>query len=502
MVVHVTLDLVGLDSRGDGRGGACSRGDALGDGPGNHSSLLDVLSDSDDDEIRINSIRSHGVLGCGSNVGNNCTSGASSVGGDTSNVRRGRRNNLGGLARDSTVAGTDVVTIGITSANARVLGAVGDQVASRKLLHGSPDFLIELGLDGALRVLISAADGEFGTHLDDTGGVRAGVDCTLENILLPPVHEVSVVRVSELVTGREDELSALASEGVNIPDGLEEQRRHTDRVSLGTVTVVHGGRIGHVRAVIERVIVLSIPAAGEEHLGAQSVGAVTVLGDRVDTQSSVSRLSVVQAVEADSTLTEEVLVSRETQSSPVRALDVQIIGGVAATGITSDDAQVRGEGLDVFTAQEVVDEHAASLVEGGQFPRLGLVVQVWRPVRRVVLLHLARGTVRGSQIVAGDVATERATAVDSVHVVTNDAGGIDRINSLEDQSLPARQTPEGVRLQGEEGGGKEQSLAEHVCLLRECEKGCVEGGVIAARNKRVWGGCFFGCANKEALANE
>jgi hypothetical protein len=128
-------------------------------------------------------------------------------------------------------------------------------------------------------------------------------------------------------------------------------------------------------------------------------------------------------------------------------------------------------------------KHTTGLVEGSQFTGIGHVVQVGSPVGRVVLLDLARGTVRGPQLVVGDVAAERCmyvskmlqenvieeclfvcllttTTVDGVNVLTDNTRGIDGIDTLEDEPLPAGQAPEGVRLQSEEGKGK-KSLAQH-----------------------------------------
>jgi hypothetical protein len=45
-------------------------------------------------------------------------------------------------------------------------------------------------------------------------------------------------------------------------------------------------------------------------------------------------------------------------------------------------------------------------------------------------------------------------------VLTDNTRGIDGIDTLENETLPAGQAPEGVRLQSEEGDGQ-KSLAPH-----------------------------------------
>jgi hypothetical protein len=161
---------------------------------------------------------------------------------------------------------------------------------------------------------------------------------------------------TKLITGGEQKLSTLASNSGDVPDGLEEQRRKAHGVTIGTVTIVHGRGVGHVGAVVLGIGVDTIPAAREKDLGTQTVRALEVLGNGVDSESSVGRLVVVQAVKTDSPLTKEVLVGGKTQLSPERTLDVEIVGGVATTSITSDDAEVLGERLNVLTTQEVVAE--------------------------------------------------------------------------------------------------------------------------------------------------
>jgi hypothetical protein len=150
--------------------------------------------------------------------------------------------------------------------------------------------------------------------------------------------------------------------------------------------------------VVIRVGVDTIPAAGEKDLRTQTVRALLVLGDRVESQRSRGRLVIVQAVKANSSLPKEVLVGAKTQRSPFGTLDVQIVRGVATTSITSDDAELLGEGLNVVTTKEVVADDIISfyLEKQWELPKAAGIVKSSGKCQKQRELSKAAGNVKSS----------------------------------------------------------------------------------------------------------
>jgi hypothetical protein len=377
-------DSLGLS--GDGDDGILSL-DGLGG-----SRSVDVRSDGDNDQV--------GVVGggLGGSGGRNISGGGSSLSNDRSGSGRGSCRRVdsrdGGSGRGGSLSlgnggsssGSDVGSgrvsklrelsdqslsevieggqVGLSagevvllvigaSSHGGVGGSRGDDVTSRKLHHGSPNILLDLGLLGALGVLGLSVEGELLALFNDSRWVSASVDSTLEYILLPSVHEVSVVTVSSGISVGEDESSSLSGNSVDVPDSLEKQRRNTDGVSRRALSVVHGVGVGHVGTVIGRVDVLSIPARGEEDLSTETVNTESVLGNGVQSKSGLGGLVVVQAVESNGLLAEEGLVGGQTGRGPEGLLKVGP-GEVTEPVVASNDAQVGRERLDVVSTLKVV----------------------------------------------------------------------------------------------------------------------------------------------------
>lgn len=83
-----------------------------------------------------------------------------------------------------------------------------------------------------------------------------------------------MVELTSRVTSRQNELSVDASKGVGVPDGLVEERRKFDRESFRARSSHNLVRESNVVAVVGRVEVLSVPAAWEHELQANSVGTL------------------------------------------------------------------------------------------------------------------------------------------------------------------------------------------------------------------------------------
>jgi hypothetical protein len=195
VLVHVTLNL-GLDSGGDSRSGNGGQGGALGDGASDQGSLLDVLGDGDDHQVRvgvgIDALSTDAVDDAGSSInGGGCSSGRSRSQGreSTRSLGLGGRSSAGG-------ARADFITVGIARSVSNEVTGTADQVATGKLGHGSNDVLVDFRLDGTLAVLFLGAEGERGALGDLTGEIGASADGSLEDGSRPTVHEITVVGVS------------------------------------------------------------------------------------------------------------------------------------------------------------------------------------------------------------------------------------------------------------------------------------------------------------------
>jgi hypothetical protein len=223
-----------------------------------------------------------------------------------------------------------------------------------------------------------------------------------------------------------------AVDGVN---DLEEDRDEMlwVRVWANTIVVL-ADRIGHVRLVVCRVQIFTVPAGGKVDLCTKTIGAI-----RVWNGVRLQRFpTVVKADKADS-ITGSCLFS----------------GVVALEGITCKHTKILREGLNdiVLWASTllVVDGHTAS--PSGTFTRLGYiferailckVVQLRGPVDRQILLDWARRASRSSHLVvtraeAKAIATRYSVDV-SGHITRTD----NRVSSLQEQAPTAWHSPKGI----------------------------------------------------------
>lgn len=122
----------------------------------------------------------------------------------------------------------------------------------------------------------------------------------MKSFNIPAVEEVAVESVSGWVTISEDEWllgSVPPVEPSSGVDNLIEEGNHVNRVRSRAGTVVVGvlGRVSHMRLVVGRVEVYTIPAGREEDLGTKAIRAGRVW----ETAGVAGDSVVVEANEAD-----------------------------------------------------------------------------------------------------------------------------------------------------------------------------------------------------------
>lgn len=270
----------------------------------------------------------------------------------------------------------------IGAASLRVRGsarAVGDRVAAGQLLKFTGDGFVDGRSNDTGRGLGAGEEVEDRAISDETRVVVAGVGGLLKSGNIPAVEEITVEPVASRIALSEDERL-----GGTVPpietgsrvDDFVEDGNHVNRVSCRARTVVVRvlGRVGHVRLVVGRVKVDTIPARGEENLGTQAIRA-----DLVGKAASVRRgTAVVKADKAD-------------------GLTGKVVATCTLERITSEHAETLGESGEVVvvgtTSLQVVNSHTTEdtlaitgLRDIDECAVLGLVVELGRPVVGHVLL--------------------------------------------------------------------------------------------------------------------
>ena len=251
-----------------------------------------------------------------------------------------------------------------------VLGAVLDGNVAAKTVRGAAAVVAEqrsrnvFDLALALFSLGLERGSEVLAVLNTTGGVGAVVDSRAEGVGVPAVDEISVVSIAGGVTVRPDELTRLALESVGVPDSLVEEGWQACLVAFGTLATVDQIGVSDVGLVVVRLDVFSIPARGEEDLGADAVGAVGIqvllVGHEVAVARALRGTVVVEAVEAEGFLAEGFL--GHVFGTPRRCWRVgDRAGEVAQARVTGEDLEALREGLDVVAKKKVVGEHTANL---------------------------------------------------------------------------------------------------------------------------------------------
>ena len=128
-----------------------------------------------------------------------------------------------------------------------------------------------------LRIIVEAVLVlEHWTVLDDAGVCSTRIYRTREHAAVPAVHEVAVQSVTGRVTIGEDEAAFLGVERLYAEPNLIEDGDEVLRVRGWASTVVDTVRVGHMRLVIRRVEVYTIPAGREKDLSPKAIWAISI----------------------------------------------------------------------------------------------------------------------------------------------------------------------------------------------------------------------------------
>lgn len=200
------------------------------------------------------------------------------------------------------------------------------------------------------------------------------------------------------VTVGKNEFTVNTSKGVGVPDGLVEERRKLGLEASGAGSSHDLVRESNVRAVVVRVEINTVPAAGEHELKTDTVKAVGIkvvlVGQEVTVQRSLGSAGIVEAVEAQSLLLKSELA--DLVSAPETLGGVRNWPGeVTETLVTRDHLEALRESSDVARGvagvgvQEVVCEHTTDLGDDNTGSVGVHEVKRWSPVSGLVLGDLA-----------------------------------------------------------------------------------------------------------------
>ncbi len=194
----------------------------------------------------------------------------------------------------------------------------------------------------------------------------------------------SGVRHTSRVPIGKDKLAAVLDHRVHAVQDLEEQVHQLHRVLGAALAAVHARQVVHV-AVVCLVQVLSVPAGLEVDLRSQTVLALGAGHTR-----SLGHRNGVKACKGD------------TVSDGSGAFICKVLGVIrSGSSIAREHAESGGERFDVdqvIATIQVVDRHAIVL-DILERAICVLVIELRRPVCRLVRLNLARGACRLSQVI-------------------------------------------------------------------------------------------------------
>lgn len=192
------------------------------------------------------------------------------------------------------------------------------------------------------------------------------------------------MRYTSRIPVGKDKLAAVLGHRVRAVQDLEEQVHQLHRVLGAALAVVNARQVVHV-TVVCLVEVLTVPAGLEVNLGSKTVLALGAGHTR-----SLGHRSGIEACIGDAV------------GDGSGAFIGEILGVIGPGGsVARDHAKSRGKWLDVgqlIATIQVVDRHAIAL-DILERAICVLVIELRRPVRRLVRLNLARGACRLLQVI-------------------------------------------------------------------------------------------------------
>jgi hypothetical protein len=197
-----------------------------------------------------------------------------------------------------------------------------------------------------------------------TTNICALVHSTLEGITLPAEDVVGMLSIPSRVTHGEHEwLTGAGPHAVkltSVPDDLEEEQGHSDRVARRagpnveeeTISADSSSGVSHVRSMVSRVEVFSVPARREENVGTNTAIALSS-GKRDSVTVTSTRVRVLR-------ITSKV----RAEAAETDRAGVDVVRGGCPPGtrhwVTSDHTEALGERANFLVAPnrlDVVDGH-------------------------------------------------------------------------------------------------------------------------------------------------
>jgi hypothetical protein len=164
----------------------------------------------------------------------------------------------------------------------------GDWVAARQFGEGTKDVFLDLDRLLALLLFFLGIELEVLAQFEVARHVATLVDQAQESVLIPAVHEITMVAVAGRIAIGQNQTSATSvfecafgehvcapcfNDG-NVDDCFIEETRNSLGITRGTAAIIHGGRIGHMAAVVGAVFVHAVPTARKEDFQAKTIDTV------------------------------------------------------------------------------------------------------------------------------------------------------------------------------------------------------------------------------------
>ena len=118
---------------------------------------------------------------------------------------------------------------------------------------------------------------EHRAELESSGGTLAGRHCAREHAAVPAVHEFFVHSVASRIAVRGDEAPAVVQgvEWAHLEDNLIQNGDEVDRIRGRARGKLRATGVRHVRLVVGRVEVYTVPTAREENFSSEAVWGQT-----------------------------------------------------------------------------------------------------------------------------------------------------------------------------------------------------------------------------------
>lgn len=327
----------------------------------------------------------------------------------------------------------------------------GGWVAAWEAWEGAKDFLVNGGWDLAVagEVILEEVENTTVFNVTTVGGTLG--DGTLKDVLIPAVDKVTVVSVTSLITVGENKwllvTVPLVAELIGVPCDFIEERDEALWVRWWAASRIDTVWVGHVRLVIWRVEVDTVPARWEEDLSAKTVWAVDVW-QLVGLWSRNSEAGVV-----DGALLESVGEGAEAWGA----------GEHTESWWESQEALLKLWVI-LVGALKIVDKTTTDLLDRSKLSILALIVESWNPVVAEIGLDSARRAGRSASLIEIHIKTKAVTTHDGVDVTGDGTWVDDWVGALSDENTWAWKTEEGVNRREDCRKGEDRDVHEaHLC---------------------------------------